>query len=84
MRVATSSNVLHQDVSGSLNYLSVENENYKTTAKLLVSSRQISMALSRRIETKYQETVAFLEECLELFSGMKIGRVGHWNDTIRS
>lgn len=58
LRVATSSNVLHKNVSSFLNYLSIENENYKTTAKFishmekwfaLTTSRNIYTAISRKM-----------------------------------
>lgn len=87
MRVATSSNLMHIDVSSALNYLSLENEEYKTTAKFIsyverwfsiVTSRNILLALSKRNEVKYKETVEFLEECLNLFKDMKIGSQGYW------
>lgn len=75
MRVATSSNVLHQDVSGLLNYLSVENENYKTTAKFishlekwfaLVSSLQISDLLEN-FQFQFVLMGRFTQDCLENF-----------------
>ena len=43
-----------------------------------MSSRDISIALSKAKPEKYEEAITFLKEYIHLFSTMKIGAAGSW------
>lgn len=90
MKVSKAINIVNTDVSASLQYL-VENEgyhpSYKTTAWFIkqiskwftiMSSRSPVVALSRLNPEKYNETIEFLKDIMDLFRNIKIGNKSTW------
>lgn len=76
--------MLNKDTTGALNYLSelTGDEELRTTAFwasfmdqwfYLVTSRHIGSAISHFKEQKYQETIEFLKNSIEIFKSIKIG-----------
>ena len=89
MRVNCSTWVFNDNVSSALEFLTNENleDERLTTAWFIsfmarwfhiVSSKDISVALGLANLQKYNETIHFLEEFIELFRGIRIGVQGSW------
>lgn len=89
MRVPSASNVLSHEVSTALQFLSVEcsKPNYKTTAWLteymarwfkIVTSRNISIAISKKNEKQFNETMDFLNEFIEFMRGINFSDKSVW------
>lgn len=84
MKVNKATNVFNRSSSSALNYMSENNETYKTTFIQIVSkwftlitSRHASVALGKKAEfveseNKFNECVKFLETVIELFRNIKI------------
>ena len=90
MKVSNATRVLSHDVSCGLTYLvnkEGRDKTYLTTAWLieildhwfnLMSSRHPVMGLSKLNPDKYDEAVTFLQDVIEIFKGLKVGRRGDW------
>lgn len=89
MRVKSASHVLSKDVSATLEYLAEEQNlpELKTTSWLIkqfskwfkiMSSRNLSFALSKRNKTKFEETIEFLSNFLCLMSSLSFGIKSDW------
>lgn len=90
MKVGPAMNVFSKATSAGLRYM-VEQEqqptSYRTTVWFLeqvdhwfdiMSSLHPVMALSRHKIEEYQKAIKFLQQIIQLFRGLKIGKMGSW------
>lgn len=89
MRVPSANNVLSHEVSTALQFLSLEcsKAEYKTTAWLtgymarwfkIVTSRNISIAISKKNEKQFNETMDFLNEFIKFMRCINFGNKIVW------
>lgn len=87
--VNTAKRVLSTNVSSALEFLADENNNphYLTTAWFikiiakwfkLMTSRHYSVVLGKLHIEKFNESISFLYECIDLFTNLTIGNEGHF------
>lgn len=90
MRVCTSSRVIHNDVIAGLKFMAEDQEDcedYETTAWFLevlfkwynlMASRSPRTALSLKNELRYNESIDFLEETIQIMKKITIGEGNYW------
>lgn len=89
MRVGNSTAIMSYDVACGIEFYNElsEDKSYKTTCWYIrlvtkwfdiMSNRSVKLAFSQRNLEKYNETVQFLEDCVEVFKDMKVGELNSW------
>lgn len=88
MRVSNATRAFSEEVSSALEYLARDSLDERLTTAWFINflsrwfnimcSRSIANALSFKKVEKYQDTINFLNEAVELFNDMKIGHDGKW------
>lgn len=87
MRMNTATTVFSDQVGTALELLANLNDAKITTAWFIkfitrwfriMSGRNLYLALGFNNIKKFEETIAFLHEVIELFKGLKIGQKGNW------
>lgn len=89
MRVGNSTAIMSYDVACGIEFYNelCDDKSYNTTCWYirlvtkwfdLMSNRSVKLAFSQRNSEKYNETVTFLEDCIEVFKDMKVGELNSW------